>query len=186
MRKKAQSLKVSEWLQEHLASIEQKASVVDLYQVKLPMFDGGETKAQNINKLLSDFDKADSFVFVSPEWNGMMSHGLLNLMHYIGHQMADKPVMLVGVSSARGGSYPIAQMRLIGYKNNHYVITPESLIVQGVNDVFNNHSFGKKEADLYIKKRADYALRVLVEYSEALKTVRKSGVIKLDNYPNGM
>jgi hypothetical protein len=94
--------------------------------------------------------------------------------------------MLVGVSSGRGGVYPISQMRLMGYKNNHYVISPESLIVQDVKNVMNNSNEPENKGDEYIRDRAKYAIKILAEYAKSLKLVRDSGVIDFDTYPNGL
>ena len=116
----------------------------------------------------------------------MMSVGLLNLLHYVKHEFAHKPVMLVGVSASRGGSYPLLQMRMMGYKNRHFVILPESLLVTDCKNVFNDNNFDDSAPDLYLKKRADYALNILVKYAESLQSVRQSGIVDFDAYPNGM
>ncbi len=108
------------------------------------------------------------------------------MQHYINHELANKPVMLVGVSAGRGGSYPVMQMRDMGYKNNHYIISSENLVIQGVNGMFNDHEMSEESVDYSMKKRADYALRVLAEYSKALTSVRASGVLDLDAFANGM
>jgi hypothetical protein len=78
-------------------------------------------------------------------------------------------------------------MRQIGQKNNQYVISPESLIVQGVNDIMNDHEMSdEKSPDQSVKTRADYALKVLIEYAKSLKTVRESGVIDHESFANGV
>lgn len=186
MRKKSQSRKVSDYLCRRLNAFNNNAWVLDLYETKLPMFDDGETQAENINEVLRQIDDAEAYVFVSPEWNGMMSHGLINMFHYVKHQMSNKPAMLVGVSSGRGGAYPIADMKLLGQKNKHFVISPENLIVSNVKEIFNDDSQDENIPDILVKKRADYSLRVLVEYAKALKQVRDSGIIDLEAYPNGV
>ena len=116
----------------------------------------------------------------------MASVGLINLFHFLSHELAHKPVMLVGVSSGRGGSYPIIQLRELGYKNRHFVIAPESLVVNDCKNVFNDDVFDESAPDLYLKKRADYALKILVQYAGALKTVRSSGVVDFASYESGM
>jgi NAD(P)H-dependent FMN reductase len=186
MRKESQSLKVSNWLAQHVGTLGLDSQVVDLHELKLPIYDDGETEAPMATKLLSDLETADAAVFVSPEWNGMMSHGLMNMQHYVEKQLAHKPIMLVGVSSGRNGHYPLAQMRQIGYKNNQYVISPEALLVQGVNNMLNDHDMNEEDSDYSVKKRADYALKVLVEYAKALAFVRSSGVVDYDSFKNGV
>lgn len=185
-RKESQSVKVSKWLVEKSKTLGFDSNLLDLYKMKLPMYDDGETVPDNKNELLEKLSSADGFVFVSPEWNGMVNPSLLNMLHYVDREMADKPVMLVGVSSTRGGAYPVSQMRSMGHKNRHYVITPEVLIVRDAEDIMNSFDSSANKVDEYIQKRAEYALKVLHAYAEALDGVRKSGVIDLDNYPNGM
>lgn len=187
MRGESQSLKVSEWLAEHLRSLDSEAEVLDLHKFKLPIFDDGETNADNRDDLLQQLDSADAYVFVSPEWNGMMSHGLINMIHHANStSMAHKPVMLVGVSAGRGGTYPIAQMLQIGQKNRHYVISPERLIVGGVKDMLNNHDMSDDTNDIAVKERADYALKILLAYAEATQLIRESGVVDHENFANGV
>jgi len=186
MRRESQSLKVSKWLRSHLESQNIGADLLDLHSFKLPMFDDGETTSDNQPELLAKLVKADGFVFVSPEWNGMMSHGLINMFHYVEHEMAYKPVMLVGVSAGRGGTHPVDQMRLMGYKNRHYVLSPESLIVSGVESALNGPEFDKNAGDFALKERADYSLKVLVKLAESLKSVRESGVLDFERFGNGV
>jgi NAD(P)H-dependent FMN reductase len=187
MRGSSQSLKVSQWLKDH-AEKELGCSVelLDLHELALPMFTTEQENGESVATVLKTLDQADGVVFVSPEWNGMMSHGLVNMQHYLGNELANKPVMNVGVSAGRGGHYPLAQMRDMGHKNNHFVISPEALLVQGVNDAFNDHNMSEDASDSMLKNRADYSLKILVEYAKALVSVRQSGVVDLDAFANGM
>jgi len=187
MRDNSQSLKVSQWLKDHAEKeLDCSVELLDLHELALPMFTTAQDNGESVGLVLQTLEKADGVVFVSPEWNGMMSHGLVNMQHYIGQELANKPVMTVGVSAGRGGHYPLAQMRDMGYKNNHYVITPESLLVQGVNDSFNDHDMSEDAPDKMLKDRADYSIKVLLEYAKALRAVRESGVIDLESFANGM
>ena len=185
MRANSQSLKVSEWLSEHVSSMGAQAKVLDLQKAGLPMYDGSDEMALKAKSILVDLSDSDGFVFVSPEWNGTMSHGLVNLLHFVDHEMAHKPVMLVGVSAGSGGHYPIMQMRIMNYKNNHFVISPEALLVQDVNNMLNDHE-PSDGASGSVKKRADYALRILIAYSESLRTVRGCGIVNFKEFRNGV
>lgn len=186
MRANSQSLKVSNWLGEHINSLTHEPRILDLHSFKLPIFDDGETAAENAVLLLEIVIKADAYVFVSPEWNGMMSLGLLNMLHYVGHEMAYKPVMLVGVSSGRGGTHPIDQMKLVGQKNRHYIISPDNLIVSGVESAFNDNEMTESTSDYPLKSRADYSLKMLIELAKSLEKVRSSEVINLETFGNGV
>lgn len=185
MRPGSQSLKVCEWLAEHVQKLGSDAEVLDLHKVGLPMYDDSDEMAIQAKDMLDSFSSSDGFVFVSPEWNGTMSQGLVNMLHFVGRELAHKPVMLTGVSDGRGGHYPLMQMRIMNYKNNHYVISPEALLVQDCKNVLNDHEEAEG-SDGYVKKRADYALKVLLAYGESLKSVRSSGVINFEEFPNGV
>ncbi len=186
MRPQSQSLKVTNWLADHLRELGINADVLDLDELDLPRYDDSGELSDNVEKLLGVLNECDAAVFVSPEWNGMMSYGLINMQHYLGKQLAHKPVMLAGVSSGRGGHYPLMQMRTMGYKNNQYVISPEALLVQGVNEIMNDHEPEVGSVDESVQARADYALRNLIEYAKALKAVKDSGVVDFDKYKNGV
>jgi NAD(P)H-dependent FMN reductase len=185
-RANSQSRKVTDYLAVRLQALDAETAILDLNETKLPMYDDtddGPWKAiwEPVSKGLSE---AEGFVFISPEWDGMASVGLFNLLHYVGNQkeMAHKPVMLVGVSSGRGGSYPIAQMKQIGQKNKHYVISPENLVVGDVEKVLVD---GKMTVE-GLAARADYALKVLLEYGKALHLVRYNGVVNDPTFKNGV
>ncbi len=186
MRGNSQSLKVANYLKDRLIRFDMSAWVLDLHKLDLPPYDDGETEAPDKDDVLKQLESAEGYVFVSPEWDGMMSHGLISLLHYVKTEMAHKPVMLVGVSSGFGGAYPLQQMKQLGPKNKHYVITPEALRVMKVKDILNDQDFSENAQDLSVKKRADYALRVLCEYSKALQQVRDSRVFNPGEFGSGV
>ncbi len=186
MRKGSQSLKIAQWLAKRISEKDATGNVLDLNVFKLPLFDDGETPAENVPALLTMLAEADGYIFVSPEWNGMMSHGLINMLHYAGHELAYKPVMLVGVSAGRGGTHPIDQMRLMGHKNRHYILSPENLIVSGVESAFNDSDMSEQTPDYMLKSRADYSITVLIELAKHLQNVRESGIIDLRKFSNGV
>lgn len=187
-RPESQSLKIAKYLQRRVASIDATASVLDLSSALLPLFTDEDAQLWPaiVGEVLQQLEEADGYVFVTPEWNGMASVGILNMLHYTEHQFAHKPVLLVGISSNRGGSYPVLQLRQMGYKNRHFVLVPEQLVITQCETVMNDDSLADDASDIYIKKRADYALGVLKTYAAALTEVRKSPQVRLDTYPNGM
>lgn len=187
-RKQSQSIKVANFMKALLENKEVEASVLDLQELNLPPYDPDNTDVDGVDELKKTLEASDGFVLISPEWNGMMNHRIISFFHYIGLSMADKPVMLAGVSSSyHGGHYPVEQMRILGVKNKHFVVIPEHLVIKDVKNVMNSTILDDgNESDVYIKKRAYYALKTLIEYSKALKSVRVSGVVDYDTYPNGM
>ena len=129
---------------------------------------------------------SDALVAVSPEWSGMAPPGIKNFFllgtsDMVGH----KPCLLTGVSASRGGAYPVAELRMSSYKNNHICHIPEHVIVRNVESVLNGEEPGD-EGDAYIRERIDYALGVLRAYAEALGPLRASGVIDHERFPFGM
>lgn len=183
-RSGSESLKVSRWLAEHAKT----ATLLDLHELSLPLYDDADHPelSEKLNFLKQTLLEASAYVFVSPEWNGMMSLSLLNMLHYVEHEMAYKPVMLVGVSSGRGGTHPLDQMKLLGQKNRHYMISPENMVISGVKESFNDHSFDDSASDIVLKKRADYGLKVLSELGLALEQLRKSDVLDFEQFSNGV
>lgn len=188
MRPNSQSIKIANYLHRVIQAEGHTSQVLDLAVMRLPLYDDQDhlelkLEVTNIKEVLAG---TDSYVVVTPEWNGMASIGFLNMLHYIEHEMAHKPIMLVGVSATRGGSYPLQQLRTMGYKNRHYIIIPENIVVTDCKNVFNDDNLSDDAPDIYLKKRANYALKVLAAYADALAGVRSSGVIDFEAYPNGM
>ena len=184
VRAGSQSRQVSEYLSERLKSFKIENTIIDLNEERLPLYDAteeGEWKPmwEEMSILL---EKSDGYIFVSPEWDGMFSVGLHNMFHYLDTELADKPVLTVGVSAGVGGRYPLQQMRTMGYKNKRHVIIPESLYYDHVKETLVD---GKITSDT-ISKRTDYALHVLVEYAKGLAHVRASGVIDYEKFPHGL
>jgi NAD(P)H-dependent FMN reductase len=183
-RKDSQSRQVSNYSSSRLTGLGIENNILDLHEKRLPLYDDSDENSQasvagEIKNLL---EKSSGFVFVSPEWDGMFSVGLHNMFHYVDKEMADKPVLLVGVSSGRGGRYPLQQMRTMGYKNKRFVTISESIYFDHVKkNLVNGELIDSKS-----RERTDYALKVLAEYAKALETVRKSGVIDYAKFRSGL
>ena len=163
--------------------------MVDLHRLALPLFGHqlSDQVAEDLKETRQKLQQAFGFVVVVPEWNGAAAPGWGNLVLYVGDDLAHKPVMLVGVSSGRGGAYPLLGLRSAGYKNSRYVVVPESLIVGHCGDVFaEDGSLIDNPAAASLGPRADYALAVLKAYAGALESVRAGSVIDHEQYPSGI
>ncbi len=183
-RDSSNSRRVSNYLSSRLNNIGVVNTILDLYEKQLPIYnatsDGCWKKPwEGMSQTL---EKSDGLIFVSPEWDGMFSVGLHNLFHYVKKELADKPVLPVAVSTGRGGRYPLLQMRMMGYKNKHFVVIPESIFIDQVEKVLVNDVL----LDRRVADRTDYALKVLIEYTKALTTIRKSGVMDYEKFPHGL
>ena len=131
----------------------------------------------------------DGFVVVSPEWHGMAPAGLKNffLMWTAGGELAHKPALIVTVSTADGGSFPVAELRMSSYKNSRICYLPEHLIIRFVDTVFNDDpAQNKPEAQEYFEDRLAYCLTMLQEYALAFRQIRASGATSMDTYGSGM
>ena len=192
-RPNAQSLKVAKWLEHHLQERGNTTDVVHLGEKNYPLWsedywDSNSELATAMGKELEVCTKADGLIVVAPEWGGMVPAALKNFLLYLNSKhVGHKPTLLVSVSAGRGGSYPIAELRMSGYKNTKLLYLPGHLIVQHVESVMNevDPDTGEK-ADVYIKQRALYALDVLELYTNALKPIRNDERLWNEAYKNGM
>jgi hypothetical protein len=119
----------------------------------------------------------------------MATPGVKNfLLNCTAGETGHKPGLIVTVSASRGGSYPVAELRMSGTKNNRLCWIPEHVIIhhaeQNLNLPDGTAEIGKEDA--MQRKRLRYALKVLEEYGKALKLVRASGTVDHKAFPSGM
>ncbi len=190
-RTDSQSLKVAQWLATNLETKGATASIIDLsVEDYLPLLHTevwGDVNGEPAKKLQAKLSSADGYVVITPEWAGMASPALKNMFLYVDQAMADKPALLVGVSSTMGGQYPTTELRMTTHKNTHVVYIPEQLIVRHAEQVMNasQPEQGNKN-DEYIQARASYDLGMLLAYAEAMKPLQGSKAIDNNTYPHGM
>ncbi|USN54546.1 MAG: NAD(P)H-dependent oxidoreductase [Candidatus Peribacteria bacterium] len=125
-----------------------------------------ETFIQQRQPTSEQMEQSDAFVLVSPEWSGMAAPAVKNFLLYVKQEMANKPCLLVSVSSGRGGRYPIAELRMSSYKNTQVCYIPQHIIVDHVKDRLNEvpvHEQNKE--DIYIRERIAYSLQMLQQYA---------------------
>jgi len=166
----------------------------DLGGNPLPLWDEaiwqGDAQWQaTLQPLSEQLHSCDGFIIVSPEYHGMTPAGLKNflLMWAAGGEVAHKPALIVTVSVADGGSYPVAELRMSSYKNNRICYLPEHLIIRYVDTVFNDDaSKNKASAQEYFEERLTYCLALLREYALAFQQIRASGKATLEKYTSGM
>lgn len=163
----------------------------DLGTNPLPMWDesvwAGAPQWKSIwDPISSELKASDAFVVISPEYSGMVPPALKNFFLLCGPaDIGHKPGLIVAVSSGRGGSYPVAELRESSYKNTRINWIPDHMIVREADHVMNDPT-PSTETDKITRANLDYALRLLGEYSKALRMVRASGVIDHKAHPNGM
>jgi len=194
-RKDSQSEKVARYIQDTLS---EKALCDEtwLYSLKgnpLPLWDesiwdGNPEWQERLQPISEQLASSDGFVVIAPEWHGQVPSALKNFFLMWGKgELAHKPALIVTVSSADGGAYPVAELRMSSYKNNRICYIPEQIIVRNVESVLNeNEADNNPDADQYFRSRFAYALGVLKEYAVALRKVRESGAADLSVFKNGM
>lgn len=195
-RQNSQSLKVGTYIQETLGK--ENACETWLYSLEgnpLPFWDegvwNGEQKWLDIlTPMQEQLASCDALVVITPEWHGQVPAGLKNFFLLFGkNELADKPALIVSVSSGIGGSYPVAELRMSSYKNSRICYIPEHVIIREVESVLNKEGAEAKNnerSDGYIRERLQWSLDILKEYAKALKGVRDSGVTQTDKFGNGM
>jgi NAD(P)H-dependent FMN reductase len=186
-RNDSQSIKVATRLTEKLQTKSANPLLIDLNEKKLPMYD--DTEASEWQEIKTQIVDSDGFILVTPEWNGSASPGIMNFLTYTssyGKSLAHKPILIASVSSGAGGSYPIAQLKAFGNKNNFPVFVPEHLRLRDVKKILNGRAPETgNEVDESMHARMDYAVKVLLAYAEKLAEIRNQGIIDLDKYPHG-
>lgn len=135
---------------------------------------------KNTSKLLMS---SSAFIFVVPEWHGMIPPALLNLLILAErNELAHKPALIVSVSSGTGGAYVVSQLKSHCSKNNRLCFIPEQVVIRNVrNKLFNGDE--NSEGDY---ARLSYAAAVLKAYIPALLQVREAGVLDFESWPYGM
>ncbi len=182
----SQSLKVASFvarLLEHKDAYNQ-AVVLDLGALRLPRFEGDEEG--DWPSMQIELAEASGVVLVTPEWAGMASPALKNLLFLAtSGELSDKPALLIGVSSGLGGTYPIAELRMAAGKNTHVCMMPDHLIVRGVESVLNGEA-PQSDADSRLRERTEHCANVLVEYAKAFVTLRAQLAPHRERFPYGM
>jgi NAD(P)H-dependent FMN reductase len=192
-RAEAQSLKVAKYVQAVLTH-EHPGAETHLYSLSgnpLPLWDEATGGAPDAlwNPISAELQAADALVVVTPEWSGMATPGVKNfLLNCTADEIGHKPGLIVTVSASRGGSYPVAELRMSGTKNNRLCWIPEYVIIQhaeqNLNAADGTPDLGKEDA--MQRKRLRYALKVLEEYGKALQLVRASGAVDHKTFQSGM
>jgi len=193
-RENSQSSKVARHYQKvMLDGICDEAPIIDLANNPLPLWDEGIwNDDEKWNTLLAPYRKnlsdSDGFVVITPEWHGQVPAGLKNFFLIFGrNEFGNKPAKIVSISSADGGAYPVAELRMSSYKNSRLCYIPEQMIIRNVEKVLNeNPEDNNESADSYFRERIIWSLNILKQYTIALKQVRDSGVTDTDKFGNGM
>lgn len=165
--------------------------ILNLAKEELPFWDenfwpNGEIWKKTWPAVKKKIAEADAFVFVVPEWHGSVPSRFRNLLLLAGPQeMGNKPALIIAISAARGGAFPVLELRSTCGKNSRFFYIPEQLIVRDCKTMFQGET-PASEDDRYLRERASYCLRLLTAYAQALAPIRKDFISSFKDFPNGM
>ncbi|MBK6603875.1 MAG: NAD(P)H-dependent oxidoreductase [Leptospiraceae bacterium] len=191
-RKDSESLKVSSYLSNLIQSEKKETYILNLGTAGIPLWEESVwSDDAGWKKLWSPYSEelksSDGIVIVSPEYGGMAAPALKNFFLLCSKQeLAHKPGLIVTVSAARGGAYPVSELRASSYKNTQICYMPEHIIVRNAKQVLNPNPENPLDEDTYLRKRIPYALSLLYSYADALALVRNSGIPDYKAFANGM
>ncbi len=192
-RNPSQSEKVARYMQQRLESMQLESWLYLLADNPLPLWDQSiwqndaqwNERLEPLKQALSD---CDGFIIIAPEWHGQVPAGLKNFfLLFSRFELGHKPALITAVSSADGGAFPVAELRMSSYKNNRLCYIPEQLILRHVEQILNaGAEENDAEADAYFRERIDWTLGILKGYAVALKSMRATTAIFNEQFANGM
>lgn len=190
-RENSESGRMGHYILDRLEELGATGEMLDLGRTPLPLWredfwDDPRPDWAMWEPIAKRLQKADGLVVISPEWHGMVPAALKNFfLLATSRELADKPGLIVGVSSGPGGTYPVTELRMSSTKNNRLCYMPDQLIIRDVENVFRDPD-NMTDADEYFDARMTHDLRLLLEYARALATVRAANLRNWDDFANGM
>ncbi|MBL42489.1 MAG: hypothetical protein CMM49_07515 [Rhodospirillaceae bacterium] len=169
-RKLSQSERVSKIIEKIIKDqLNINSYIFSLYSNKLPLWneEGYGSDEENIINLKKNFSQSKGFIFVVPEWHGMVPPHVKNLILLLGTKpFWHKPALIVTISSSNGGAYPAMELRGSSQKNSHINWIPEQVIIR---DVKNWIPVNTDE----VYHRLVTSIKVLNIYTNQLEDVRE-------------
>jgi chromate reductase, NAD(P)H dehydrogenase (quinone) len=187
-RKNSQSSRIASYIGSLIDKKDTERTIIDLANNPLPLWDeeawAKSGKWKDLwSPISQSLQSSDGFVFVVPEWGGMVPSGFKNfLLLATNRELGHKPALIVSISASGNGAYPVAELRMTSTKNNHLVYIPDHVILRNVDTVFNE----KNESDVRISERLEYSLSSLLEYAKCLTQFRACFPIDYKKYGYGM
>ena len=177
-RANSQSVNVAHYLKSLALDHFDRADVLDLHQLDLPLWNEGVWQGtdewQQWTPIAETLKQSDAVILITPEWHGMATPALKNfLLLTTDDELAHKPVLLVTVSASVNGVYPISELRMTGSKNNHACILPDHLIFRNIEQLLTEQH---QCTDPAMHQRSEYTLSLLASYARALAPVHRDMV----------
>lgn len=177
--------RVAKWVNQQATSVNGIITeIVDLADYDLPFFDEAISPRYNPNRepnevakqWLAKLSEADSYIFVTPEYNHSTTGVLKNALDYVDYQFTHKPAAVVSHGSV-GGARGAEHLKLILFELGLAVIPPAVAFVGilGMNPVIDEN--GDLQQDVKDQPYGPQTALVTVVtelkwYSDALATAR--------------
>ncbi len=169
-RKNSQSERISKIIQKiSKDKLNILPKLYSLYSNQLPLWneEGYGENDEGVINVKKIFTSSKSFIFIVPEWHGMVPPHVKNLILLLGSKpLWHKPALIVTISSSTGGAYPAMELRGSSHKNSHICWIPEQVIIRNVKN-WNENS--KDE----IYDRIISYLKTLYVYAEKMEEIRE-------------
>jgi NAD(P)H-dependent FMN reductase len=199
-RPASESTRIGHYIDAEIQKDGHTTTFLELANTDLPFWDEGMWGAEGLKDkwatlwapISKELQKSDAFVVMAPEYHGMLPSRLKNVLLLVGNgpDLAHKPALAVGVSSSMGGTYPIAELRMNGVKNNRMVLIPDHMIVRDAANMFRDDTSKlteqQKKVDADLRARMTFSLGQLYAYADALKSARATGKLTDKRFPNGL
>ena len=137
----------------------------------------------SLRPLHKDIAETDAFIFVTPEWGGMVPPMLKNYFLLSNQEiMRHKPALIVSISAGMGGAYPVNELRTSSYKNTKICFIPDHIILRNVESLFTGEN---PSLDEEFDNRLKFSCDLLFAYADALLSVRNKD-LEFDKYAYGL
>jgi NAD(P)H-dependent FMN reductase len=154
-----------------------ESELVDLREVGLPLFDEPrhpslqQYEHEHTRQWSKRIDRADAFVFVTPEYNYSAPPSLINALDFLVKEWGYKPAAFVSYGGVSGGTRSV-QMSKLTLTALGVMPIPKAVSIP----FFNQHI--DQESDTFSpgerqEKAADGMLSELARWATALKTMRE-------------
>ncbi|MDE7241827.1 NADPH-dependent FMN reductase, partial [Desulfovibrio sp.] len=151
-----------------------RLEIADIHD--LPFYNEDNAKPESVRKLVAAAEKADGFLFASPEYNYSLAPALKNALDWLSREpglkpFAGKPAAIVGAGGGMGTCRSQAHLRQVCvYLDLHLINKPE---------FFSNAFSPAYDAagdlvDAELAKRLAELLKALVDWARVLKKGRAS------------
>ena len=152
-----------------------EVEVADLRELDLPFMDEPEMPGrreytkEHTKNWSAIVDRADAFVFVTPEYNSTPAPALKNAIDFLYHEWSYKPASFVSYGGVWAGARAVQALKPT-LTQLSVMPVPEMVPIPGVSAQLDDE--GVFQADDRHAKGAAVMLDSLAKWSEALKTLR--------------